>query len=324
MKLFRQKNITVRDDVCIYCGRCMDKAKMMVNKKGYSCIDQEECLNFQNKTIDDEQNGLDIKNITVSDEDFSSTPKDNDNEILDTDSKEFTMPDFIEASFNNLEAENDDMVSTNDNQIANSDKNINDAILNLHDVFRLELDRIEENYKNSTGDIHTRVEERKNMARELKLDKKIIEIYEEIKFYPSWSKKEDWLTHRDFEIENPQAHKKENEETIVFKLKGNQYFLKYFDKGSSIDFDGDYFHHTKLSLFEANSDKKLFEVNISVESDYITELKPFNISSFIPGKWMEDFLEAYEKMNFLKDKKELDRTYDSDEVDSLKKDFGLD
>ena len=104
-------------------------------------------------------------------------------------------------------------------QAQDSTEKINDAISNLQNVFDLELQELEEKLKKGSGNVHQKVLERKSIARELKLDKKLIEIYEEIRPYPSWSKRNDMLTYRDFEIEDPQESEAEHEKTISFSFK---------------------------------------------------------------------------------------------------------
>ena len=67
---------------------------------------------------------------------------------------------------------------------------------------------------------------------------------------------------------------------------------------------GDYFHHTRLSLFD-KSGRLLIEISISVECDYVTELKPFDVSAFISGPWIQDFLECYEKFQAKKKARDI-------------------
>ena len=198
---------------------------------------------------------------------------------------------------------------------------INAAVTSLRAVLENELITLENQFRSSSGDIHKLVQERKHLAKELALDKKLVEIFDEIRYYPSWAQKPDWQKLRMCEIDDPREEKREHEQTISFALYGNRYFMTYVDKGGS-SFEDEYFHHTKLSLSD-HAGRLLIEVSISVEHDYVTILKPFDIGAFIPGQWIQAILECYEKFEFRKKQKKLLETYDEEKIQNLKNRFGL-
>jgi hypothetical protein len=330
IKRFRQRtqsNVFEKsgDSICNYCGRHLPAAALKRSGAFFSCIDSDNCLDYQNENNNTKQEDDGSNTHTAEPEASTSEPMDNSSETLLNSAEGERSPVALEAedfSSNLFELPETPKLENNEIQPQDSTEKINDAILNLQNVFNHELQEMEERLKKGTGNVHQKVQERKRIARELRLDKKLVEIYEEIKHYPSWSKRDDWLTCRDFEIEDPQVSEVEHEKTISFDFKENHYSLKYFDDGSSTDFDGEYFHYTKLTL-QDNFENKLIEINISVEYDYMTVLSPFDITAFVPGEWMKDFLEGSEQMKCIKKKKELERKYDSDYVSSLKKNFGL-
>ena len=94
----------------------------------------------------------------------------------------------------------------------------------------------------------------------------LTEIYEEVKHYPTWIKRDDW------------------KRWWICKM----------------------------------------EVNISVEYDYMTVLKPFGVGAFVPGPWIQDFLECYELFKAEEQRREIEKKYDSEKVSDLKKRYGLD
>lgn len=144
-----------------------------------------------------------------------------------------------------------------------------------------------------------------------------------MKYYPGWAKREEWLKDRLCEIDDPKAEKRDKEQDISFLLNGHSYMFTYLDKGGTTGFDGDYFHHTHLSLRDA-SNSLLIEINISVEhDDYGSALKPFDVSGFIPGAWVQDFLECYEKFQANMKARDTKQKYDSGKVAELKNKFGL-
>ncbi|MFZ3066339.1 MAG: hypothetical protein WA277_13780 [Nitrospirota bacterium] len=208
-------------------------------------------------------------------------------------------------------------------EINKSTERFKACIDKLRDSLNTELANLEKALKDQSGDIHHRVAERQELARELELDKKLCEIYEEIKHYPSWSGRDDWLKYRHYEIDDPKEEKIEHEHHIQFDLGNKHYELVYTDKGSSTGFDGDYFHHTHLRLLDS-SGITLIGINISVEIDYIRELKPFSVDAFKPGDWIQDILESYELYQANKKKKEIVEKYDHNKIKDLKDNFDLD
>lgn len=199
---------------------------------------------------------------------------------------------------------------------------INAAVEGLRDVLEKELLTLENQLRTDSGDIHKKVQERKHLARELGLDKKLIEVFEEIRHYPSFALSPEWPKYRMCEVDEPKEEKFNDEKTLSFRLHANKYLMTYIDKGGSTGFDGNYFHHTQLSL--ADHEKRLLiEVYISVEYDHMTILKPFDFGAFIPGHWIQDVLECYEKLVFNKKQKDLLEKYDQGRVEDLKDRFGL-
>ncbi len=197
------------------------------------------------------------------------------------------------------------------------------AVQNLRTILNEQLVLLEESLRSSSGDVHAMVAERKSLARKLKLDRKLTEIWEEVKYYPGWAKREEWPKHRLCEIDDPRVDKRDKEQDVSLLLNGHSYTFTYLDKGGTTRFDGDYFHQTHLSLRDA-SNSLLIEIHISVEHDeYGSVLKPFDVSAFIPGGWIQDFLECYEKFQANKKARDIKQKYDSGKVVELKDKFGL-
>ena len=197
------------------------------------------------------------------------------------------------------------------------------AIQNLQATLSEHLAQLEESLKYSSGDVHTKVAERKSFARNLALDQKLTEIWEEVKYYPSWRNRDDWLKYRQCEVDDPQEDKREKELEVSFLLNGHRYKFTYCDDGGTTGFDGDYFHHTRLSLRNATNNI-LIEINISIEHDDVgSTLKPFDVSAFIAGSWIQDFLACYERLQANKKARDIKQKYDSEKVTELKNKFGI-
>lgn len=197
------------------------------------------------------------------------------------------------------------------------------AVENLRKVLNEQLVLLEESLRSSSGDVHTMVAERESLAKKLKLDRKLTKIWEEVKYYPGWAIGENWLEHRLCEIDDPKAKKRGKEQDVTFRLNGNSYMFTYLDEGGKTDWDGEYFHYTKLALRDA-SNSLLIEFNINLlRDDYGSTLYPLAVSGFIPGSWIQDFLECYEKFQANKKAQVIKQKYDSGQVAELKKKFGL-
>ncbi len=199
---------------------------------------------------------------------------------------------------------------------------IKESVQTLRRSLDEELSQLERSLKDQSGDIHQRVSERQQLVRELEIDKKLTEIYEEIKYYPSWSARDDWGKYRNCEIDDPKEEKKDHEKIIRFGLNNKTYVLLYKDEGSSTGFDGDYFHHTHLNLLDAQGNI-LIGINISVEVDYVVELRPFSVDAFKPGDWIKDILECYELFQANKKRKKIEDKYEQGKINELKNNFDL-
>lgn len=205
--------------------------------------------------------------------------------------------------------------------IKRSPLSIEVAIQDLRSALSEQVSRLEENFKANSGDITAKVAERKAFAQRLSLDKKLVEIWEEVRYYPVLYKRQDWLKDRLCEIDNPQGDNRANELEVTFLLNSHPYRLIYRDEGGKTDFEGEYYHHSRLSLHNLNL---LMEVHISVERIGIgAMLEPFDISAFIPGLWVQDFLECYEIFQANKKARDIAKKYDPSKVGDLKKRFGL-
>lgn len=197
------------------------------------------------------------------------------------------------------------------------------AIQNLRATLNEQLAQLEEGLKSSSGDIHEKVTERKSLARNLALDQKLTDIWEEVKYYPSWRNLDDWLKHRQCAIDDPQGDKREKEVDVSFLLNGHRYKFTYRDDGGTTGFDGEYFHHTQLALRDATN-RVLIEINISIDYDEVgSVLKPFDVSAFIVGDWIQDFLTCYERLQATKKERNIRQKYDSENVADLKNRFNI-
>lgn len=199
---------------------------------------------------------------------------------------------------------------------------IEEAIQNFRATLGKQLSQLEESLKSSQGDVHAKVAEKKRLARNLALDQKLTEIWEEVKYYPGWCNRDDWLKHRQCEIEDPREEKREKELDVSFLLNGKRYKFTYHDDGST-NFFGEHSHHTQLSLRDA-ANRVLIEINISIDSNKMgIALKPFGVSAFVAGDWIQDFLVCYEQFQANKKEHDIRQMYDSEKTAELKNRFDI-
>jgi len=195
---------------------------------------------------------------------------------------------------------------------------IEEAIQNLSATLNEQLGRLEEDLKSSSGDVHAKVAERLSFAKNLALGRKLTEIWEEVKFYPGLCKRDDWLIHRQCEIDYPYDDHREKEWDVSFLLNVSQYKFTYSYDGAKTR-AGYYFHHPQLSLRDA-ANKVLIEIAIIPEDKLY---RTFSVIAFIPGSWIQDFLECYERFQANKKERAIRQEYDPEKVAELKNKFGI-
>ena len=220
---------------------------------------------------------------------------------------------FLRGAFRRLESS---LHSNYDNQKAT--ERIEMAVQHLRSTLNKQLSNLENNLKTTSGDIHEVVEERKRLAKQLQLDQKLTEIYEEVKLYPTWSQ---WDV--DCEIDNPKGEKRDKENDISFSLNGHAYKFTFYDEDSM---GSDYLPRARLSLRDG-FDKLLIEIKVTF-SEHVGSVglllwKPCDVSAFVPGAWIQDFLEFYEKFLANIKQRNLKEKYKQQTVKDLKNKFGL-
>lgn len=200
---------------------------------------------------------------------------------------------------------------------------IEEAIQNLRAVLDEQLSQLEASFKAGSNDIHEKVAERKRFAENLELDRKLASIWEEVRPYPMWRDRDDWSELRMAEIEDPQKEEREKEQDVSFLLNGHRYTFTYHDDGGTMGFSGEPYHHTRLSLRDSTN-KVFIEIKLSVEYDEVGSWrKPIDVRAFIPGDWIQDFLECYERLQVNRKERDIRQRYDFEKVTELKNRFGI-
>ncbi len=117
------------------------------------------------------------------------------------------------------------------------------------------------------------------------------------------------------EIKN--EHKKNGINLII---NDNQYKFLYEEQHSSIF--GDEYSYADLELYL--NEEKILHINESIDfGEYYTSYSPISVDTFIKGDWVKDFEEL---KNEIEKEKELSKKKDfenPEEIEKLKKNFGI-
>jgi hypothetical protein len=136
------------------------------------------------------------------------------------------------------------------------------------------------------------------LVRQSGLGKALVTLVEHTKYWPSWSKRDDFLKSAGFPVGEVVAKEhrdegsfKSTKTTIVcFVYQGSQYGIVFVDKGGTSLPDGEVFHSGTVE-FVAGGDKVL-GLNISQERDeYTSEWRYSSVYALRLGEWTKALLE---------------------------------
>jgi len=178
--------------------------------------------------------------------------------------------------------------------------------------------------------IYAEVEKRRERARQLGVLELILDLYQDIRCYPSWIKDEQYrsemypLLTKAIELEEESEEGEKGKVTIV--LKGKSYVFNYEEN----------YHDDKMSLELYQEDKKVLALSLTLDNMDKKEYSLSNIEAFREGDWIKDFqgLANFEKGKLEEGMQEIvdgilnptlpPLLHSPDDLDRLKKDFGLD
>jgi hypothetical protein len=119
-------------------------------------------------------------------------------------------------------------------------------------------------------------------------------LLEHVKYWPSWSKRDDfqkWVGFPATDIRASSDETKESEKVtgVLFTYKGERYGVRFIDQGSNWLPDGDVFHSGKVD-FVANGETVL-GLDISLHSDEFAVWRWNNLYAFKVGPWTKHLIE---------------------------------
>jgi hypothetical protein len=197
-----------------------------------------------------------------------------------------------------------------------SNSPIDKALAALRTALSLTLTQREADLARSSTKAAATVEQRKALAVTLNLTERLFEIYEEIRFYPSWAVNcPEELCSAVADVDAPQDHR--NERGVAFTLNGARYSFLYAGRWTTFP-DGEGSYYADLSLTDSNG-MALYTLWLE-RGEFRTRF--IDIKAFVPGPWIADFLELSERIAILKRERTL-RTQERQLKEQIEG-FGLD
>ncbi len=140
-------------------------------------------------------------------------------------------------------------------------------------------------------------------AKDRKLDKALIALWEEIESYPEWSSRENFQELNMLNVSGVSGTKDKDTESVKF-ISGKQYFevIRRTERGwGSHD---EYWAHFSLT----ENDDEVFAISCSVDSR--GDCSCFGVSAFKnQGNWAKTLLQYYEQIRIKKEKVRAESKY---------------
>jgi hypothetical protein len=197
-------------------------------------------------------------------------------------------------------------------------------------------DLLEKKFSEKWQDDVNKIENLKKMAKNLELSIKLLDLFEKLDKYDSSiendlkNKIESFeiiRIERDIEKETTE-NQTEYDNIITFAFRNKEYTFK--DEKYSFPMYDEDGYAWKLILFENNETQIFMQTYFfsPPEKSYYDgdwNPSPDGVDAFIPGEWITDILELYEKLVALLKERKLKENYKykSKKIEKQKKDFGL-
>lgn len=181
------------------------------------------------------------------------------------------------------------------------------------------MDNKEDEYQR----IEAEVKKRKERARQLGVDKFMGELFNDLKYYPTWFQKNRAYTPLITDARELEKEIRGSNEWRRWQitLKGNDYIFA-FREYSFYTPDGEYGCNGDFEIYKDG--KKVLAIDISQHTDQYSDIpqwSAFDIDGFIEGEWIGDFKELYEASK--KAHEDGLKKLFKKPADKLKEDFGI-
>jgi hypothetical protein len=171
--------------------------------------------------------------------------------------------------------------------------------------------------------VEEKVNERKRVAKEMRLSERLLEIFDEIKYYPARRARGD-ISVSPLASCAEEAHLPSGEKAVAFDLRGIRYTMSFTDRLASSFFprDNNPDSYGALTLYQAET--PVFAASYAGYTGLAgTTYQSVDVSAFIPGEWIAAFIELQEDLAAIREEARLRDKYDRSKLEKLKKNFGL-
>lgn len=143
----------------------------------------------------------------------------------------------------------------------------------------------------------SRIERAKALVDQSGLGKALITLLAHVKYWPTWSQREDFRKWVGFpadevlakEERKQEKYKSETTTIVLFVYQGARYGIVFRDKGSSILPDGDYFQSGSLDFI--SNGEAVLGLDVSLGSEEFAEWRYFGVNALKMGPWSKVLLE---------------------------------
>lgn len=166
------------------------------------------------------------------------------------------------------------------------------------------------------------VERIREFVEKQRLDSALIWLFEKIRHYPSWSRREDWDRSKRFPLEDIEGEKDEEKGEIVrFTLSGVRLDLRF--RSYRYPYDSDPTEFAVFGLYDQTGKALLVVSATRSGMNYDERWRPTKVDAFQTGEWALHLMDLYTRED-KKRARDLHRMVNElDKVDELRESFGL-
>jgi hypothetical protein len=198
------------------------------------------------------------------------------------------------------------------------------ALRDLRAGFEESLRSLERDAATDATHISEKIEKRKELARSIDLSGRILSIYENVKYYPSWSQHcPDYVCSSISNVAPFEQSEKSlygEKVSLDFEFKGKGWSFAFRGNRVILPDGADGGYYGGVSLLDC-AKNLLFEGRYE-RGEYSSSYKPLDIDAFVPGEWVVEFLELSEEIAATR--READLKHKRAELQEQRQRFGLD
>lgn len=198
-------------------------------------------------------------------------------------------------------------------------KEIEDTSIALRSALKRNSDFQMQQIKNDWGDLEAIVEQRKKLAKDLELSKKIWFIYDRLFRY--YNEEDFEKTGFGNKLDILEVSCEDKKKYVTFRLGAKKFCFEIGGERYSSMPDDDC-EMAEFTVFDED-ESMILKFDIEQYSDWYSDWEARDISAFILGDWVGEFVCCYEKLKAHIDLGYKMKRYSKENMEKLKKDYGL-